>query len=138
VKKVIFDTNILIDWINDKQFEELIFESGAAKYLSSVVLMELMAGALDAEDQKLIRKLHNAHKKAGRMVTPTESIYADAGDILLELQRSKGYDLKNTFSLANDVLIALTARSIGATLFTQNRKDFQAIREIKAFDFVFL
>jgi len=97
-----------------------------------------MAGALDTGDQKLIRKLHNAHKKAGRVVTPTESNYADAGDILLELQRSKGYDLKKAFNLANDVLIAPTARSIGATLFTQNRKNFQAIREIKAFGLVVL
>lgn len=92
MKKVIFDTNILIDWINDKQFEELIFESGTAKYLSSIVLMELMAGASEREDQKIIKKLHNAHKKADRMVTPTESNYAEAGNILLELQKSKGYD----------------------------------------------
>jgi len=27
MKKVIFDTNVLIDWINDKQFKKLIFES---------------------------------------------------------------------------------------------------------------
>ena len=138
MKKVIFDTNILIDWINDKQFEELIFENGTAKYLSSIVLMELMAGASGTEDQKIIKKLHNTHKKAGRMVTPTETNYAEAGDILLELQKTKGYDLKKSFTLTNDVLIALTARSIGATLFTQNRKDFQAIREIKEFDLVAL
>lgn len=138
MKKVIFDTNILIDWINDKRFEELIFEIGKAKYLSSVVLMELMAGALDIEDRKIIRKLHNAHKKAGRMVTPTESNYADAGSILLELQKNNGYDLKKAFNLANDVLIALTARSIGATLFTQNGKDFQAIKGIKVFNLVVL
>ena len=138
MKKVIFDTNILIDWINDKQFEELIFENGTAKYLSSIVLMELMAGASGTEDQKIIKKLHNTHKKAGRMVTPTETNYAEAGDILLELQKTKGYDLKKSFTLTNDVLIALTARSIGATLFTQNRKDFQAIRDIKVFDLVTL
>ncbi|MEE8423066.1 MAG: PIN domain-containing protein [Thermodesulfobacteriota bacterium] len=134
MKKVIFDTNVLIDWINDRRFEDLIFESGTAKYLSAVVLMELMVGASNAEDQKIIRKLHNVHRKAARMVTPSESNYADAGNILLKLQKNKGYDLKKSFSLVNDVLIALTARSIGAILFTQNIKDFQTIREIKAFD----
>lgn len=138
MRKVIFDTNILIDWINAGQFDELIFESGTAKYLSSVVLMELMAGASDSEDQKLIRKLHNTHRKAGRMVTPTESNYAEAGNILLELQKSRGYDLKKAYNLANDVLIALTARSIGATILTRNGKDFQAIREIRAFELVVL
>jgi predicted nucleic acid-binding protein len=136
MKKVIFDTNVLIDWINERQFAELIFESGTAKYLSSIVLMELLAGASRTEDQKIIKKLHNTHKKAGRMLTSSETNYAEAGDILLELQKTKGYDLKKSFTLTNDVLIALTARSVGATLFTQNRKDFQAIRGIKVFDLV--
>ena len=138
MKKVIFDSNVLTDWINDRLFEELIFGNGTAKYLSSVVLMELMTGASDAEDRKLIRKIHHAHKKTGRIVIPTESNYADAGDILFQLQRNKGYDLKKAFSLANDVLIALSARSIGATLFTRNGRDFQNIKEIKAFDLVVL
>jgi len=34
---------------------------------------------------------------------------------------------------ANDVLIALSARRIGATVITQNRKDFEAIQSVKDF-----
>jgi predicted nucleic acid-binding protein len=33
----------------------------------------------------------------------------------------------------NDVLIALSARSIGATVVTSNARDFAAIREIRPF-----
>lgn len=134
MKKVIFDTNIFIDWINKGDFEDIIFETGSAKYLSSVVLMELLAGASNEDDRKLIKKLHNAHSKASRLITPVESNYVEAGLILFQLQAKKGYDLKKSFSLSNDVLIALTARNIGATLITQNRKDFQAIKEVKDFD----
>jgi predicted nucleic acid-binding protein len=36
-------------------------------------------------------------------------------------------------SLVNDVLIALTARAIGATLFTADR-DYEAIRSILGFE----
>ena len=36
-------------------------------------------------------------------------------------------------SLVNDVLIALSARSIGATVVTNNASDFAAIRDVRAF-----
>ncbi len=36
-------------------------------------------------------------------------------------------------SLVNDVLIALSARMIGATVVTGNARDFAAIREIRRF-----
>jgi predicted nucleic acid-binding protein len=36
-------------------------------------------------------------------------------------------------ALVNDVLIALTARSIGATLYTADRGDFEAIRRVRDF-----
>lgn len=39
-------------------------------------------------------------------------------------------------SLCNDVLIALTARSIGAAVVTANLDDFTAIRRIERFDLV--
>jgi predicted nucleic acid-binding protein len=35
--------------------------------------------------------------------------------------------------LVNDVLIALTARQMGATLYTANAEDFVAIRRIRPF-----
>jgi predicted nucleic acid-binding protein len=36
-------------------------------------------------------------------------------------------------SLVNDVLIALTARSLGATLYTADGEDFKAIRRVRDF-----
>jgi predicted nucleic acid-binding protein len=36
-------------------------------------------------------------------------------------------------SLVNDVLIALSARAIGATVLTSNARDFAAIREVRSF-----
>lgn len=53
-----------------------------------------------------------------------------AGEILAKLQREKGYELKKTASLANDCLIATSARNLGATVVTQNARDFVAISEV--------
>ncbi len=45
MQKVIIDTNIYIDWMNDGLYEAVIFQRDAVKHLSAVVIMELAAGA---------------------------------------------------------------------------------------------
>ena len=38
--------------------------------------------------------------------------------------------------LVNDCLLALSARSLGATLYTRNREDFMLLRSIRSFSLV--
>jgi predicted nucleic acid-binding protein len=59
-------------------------------------------------------------------------VYEDAGHALRALQRS-GYQVARSGSLVNDVLVAFSARSIGATVITGNATDFAAIREVRSF-----
>ena len=49
-------------------------------------------------------------------------------------QQFRGYRVGKSGSLVNDVLIALSARSIGATVVTNNMRDFAAIREVRPFE----
>lgn len=77
--------------------------------------------------------LFSAFRRAGRILLPTASVYEEAGEVLRLLQTEMDYNLEGAFSLTNDVLIALSARSIGATVLTQNRSDFEAIRAIRPF-----
>ena len=44
------------------------------------------------------------------------------------MRKREHYDVSKIRELAFDVLIALSARSIGATVITSNETDFQAIR----------
>ena len=46
-------------------------------------------------------------------------MYQEAGEVLRRLQESLGYTLAGAHGLANDVLIALSAQSLGAVLITQ-------------------
>lgn len=133
MERVIIDTNIYIDWLNDGRHESVLFQREAVKYLSAVVLMELFAGAFSARDRRLVREVSSAFGKAGRILVPTASIYEDAGEVLRRLQDSHGYNVAGAYGLMNDVLIALSARSIGATVVTQNGRDFAAIRSIRPF-----
>jgi predicted nucleic acid-binding protein len=133
MRRVILDTNLYIDWLNAGRHEAVLFQRDAVKYMSAVVLMELLAGAFAARDRKLLSGLTATFTKVGRILTPSAAVYEEAGDVLRRLQTSGGSNLARASSLVNDVLIALSARSIGATVITQNERDFFAIQGIRPF-----
>lgn len=133
MRKVLPDTNVYIDWLNSGRYGDILMAAGLLKNLSAVVLLELEAGAFSKRDQRLVAKLARGFEMVGRIIVPTASDYQEGGRLLRRLQEEKGYDLSKAYSLVNDVLIALSARRIGAIVITQNAKDFEAIRELCPF-----
>ncbi len=136
MRRLVIDTNVYIDWINHGRYEDVLFERSSVKYLSAVVLMELRAGASSAHDRRLLGRLRSSFEGARRLLTPSSNIFAEAGDALRMLQAERGCDIGSRGSLANDVLIALSARSLGATVVTQNKRDFRAIQSVRPFHLV--
>jgi hypothetical protein len=133
MRRVVIDTNIYVDWINHGRHDEVIFERETVKHLSAVVLMQLRAGAFSPRDRRLLRRFEAAFERAGRILTPSRVVFAEAGEALRKLQVDRGYDIGASHSIANDVLIALSARSIGATVVTQNGRDYRAIQAVRPF-----
>ena len=131
--KKLIDTNIFIDRFSNPDLYKEIFLSEGFVYLSAVVLMELRAGAHIKESINAVSEIGDFFRKVDRIVIPTMKDFEWVGEILSELQSVKGYDIKKCASITNDCLIAVSARSIGAVLYTQNKKDFQAILDV--FDF---
>jgi predicted nucleic acid-binding protein len=134
MRRVVIDTNLYIDWLNAGRHEQVLFRRDAVKYLSAVVMLELYAGAFSARDRRLVRGVVSAFDRADRILVPSSRVYEEAGHVLRGLQESRGYRLAGSPSLVNDVLIALSTRSIGGTVATSNARDFAAIREIRPFD----
>lgn len=132
IKKLV-DTNIFIDRFSNPALYKDVFLSDGLVYLSSVVLMELRAGAHTKEAVKTVNDLVEFFVRVNRVITPTLRDYQQAGEIISDLQNSKGYEIRKAASITNDCLLAASARSMGATLFTQNGKDFLAIHDV--FDF---
>lgn len=133
MRRLVIDTNVYIDWFNKRRHEDLLFQRDAVKYLSAVVLMELRAGAVSKGDRRLLQQLEASFERAGRILTPSRSVFGEAGDVLRRLQAVAGYHIGGSHSIANDVLIALSARSIGAIVVTQNERDYRAIERVKRF-----
>jgi predicted nucleic acid-binding protein len=134
VRRLVIDTNLYIDWLNAGRHEALLFQRDTTKYLSAVVILELYAGAFSLRERRILRSVVTAFERANRVLVPSGAIYEDASHVLRRLQASRGYRLASTPSLVNDVLIALSARSIGATVLTSNTRDFEAIRGLRPFN----
>ena len=133
MRRLVIDTNIYIDWFNAGRHEDFVFQRDAVKHLSAVVLMELRAGALSARDRRLVQRVESAFQKAGRVLVPTRAVFIEAGDALRRLHTNRSYRIETSHSIVNDVLIALSARSIGATVVTQNEGDYRAIQTVSSF-----
>ena len=133
--KHLIDTDLYIDLIQSgKTFRiihELYKKEAPGIYFSSVVAQELLVGARSPAGKRHVETLFVPFEKAGRIVTPTHRQWKEAGDILARVLELRP-DLKNKLpSLVNDCLLALSARAIGATLYTRNRDDFLLLRSIR-------
>jgi predicted nucleic acid-binding protein len=105
--------------------------------LIAVVLQELIAGADDRSAIKAWETTWRLFEEEGRLLIPTGEDWFQAGRILNSLLRglkskAKGRTPKlhpdDKQRLIRDVLIARTALREGATVVTDNIRDFEAIR----------
>jgi predicted nucleic acid-binding protein len=100
--KKLIDTNIFIDRFLNPVLYQDIFLSDGLVFLSSVVMMELRAGAHTKESMKAVNELFEFFRRVGRIVVPSIKDYEKAGEILSNLQTSKGYDIKKASSITNE------------------------------------
>jgi predicted nucleic acid-binding protein len=133
LRRIVLDTNLYIDWLNAGRHEAMLFQRDAVKYLSAVVVLELYAGAFAARDRRLVSGVVSSFRRADRILVPSGAVFEEAGHVLRALQQTRGYQRANAPPLVNDVLIALSARAIGATVVTGNGRDFAAIGAIRPF-----
>jgi predicted nucleic acid-binding protein len=131
VRKVVLDTNIYIDWINRGLGEEWLLGTGLIRYLSAVVVMELRAGAQTRSARSAIDRLVRAYNSGGRLVSPSAAVFEKAGALLRRLKLS-GLEVRSA-AFVNDLLIALSARAIGAAVVTMNVRGFEALRRVEPF-----
>ncbi|MFI5338880.1 MAG: PIN domain-containing protein [Candidatus Methylomirabilales bacterium] len=133
MERVVFDSDLYIDWINAGSREELFLARWFVRYMSTVVLLELQAGALEPAAAKAVGELYRTFTRTGRLLSPSADAFWRAGSVLRVLQRRHGFDLRARFRLVNDCLIALSSRQIGATVVTRNERDFRLIQQVVPF-----
>jgi predicted nucleic acid-binding protein len=123
VEKVVLDSDIIIDYLRTGKgrYEELLKLQLAEKiqlYLSSVTVMELFAGKMDNDTEKLLTELVNNF-----IIIPFDKTLAKFTGLA---KNGKKIDIP----LA-DFIIAQTAIFLEAKLATRNAKDFRQIPSLK-------
>jgi predicted nucleic acid-binding protein len=125
--KVLLDTNVIVDYLRTDAHERWVLGhvGRTVRYLSSVVLMELRLGADTLPRRRAVDRIRDAFPP-GRVIAPSPESYDLAGTIFRELF-SPGNEPQDRIGPLNDILIALTARQIGAAIVSSNEDDFQRI-----------
>jgi predicted nucleic acid-binding protein len=129
VKLAVLDTSVYIENFRTGRFAQRITESPLLFRGITVVIHELLRGTRRPIEREFALDL----AANLRLYTPTERIWLDSGEIVARLATAKGYEQRKIQELSFDVLIALTARSIGATVMTLNCQDFKDIRQYRRF-----
>lgn len=134
---VVFDTNVYVaalrEGIHGPAFAR-IRERAPRTFLASVVSAELRAGATDQTGRLAVLELVDQFDRLGRVVTLDARSWNLAGDVMGEMRRREPGLRARIASLWNDALIALSARQIGASIVTDNVRDFELLRRAVRFD----
>lgn len=107
--KVLFDTNILIDYLNGIDAARLEIERARERFISIVTWMEVLAGARGPEDEDVI----DMFLRDFTVVALTRRVARDA----VEIRRARRLRLP-------DAIVWASARTESALLVTRNTKDF--------------
>jgi predicted nucleic acid-binding protein len=132
----LLDTNVYIDAFNDPAFGAEFRRFHQANLprlvLSAVVAHEILVGANDANRLRALeRGLLEPFRSRRRLHVPSMRTWELAAEIDRGLRRLGGFaGSLGTRAFANDMLIAATARELGATIVTRSLSDFRVIARV--------
>lgn len=145
--RLVLDTNVYIDALRQpdelNRLKRFRVRAGGRLLASSVVALELRAGARTPQILAAVEDLFAPYVERQRIVVPSFSAWLEAGRVLAALSGRERASMSSTSSpaismpwLINDTLIAASCREEGVVLVTSNARDFAAIqRHLRGFRF---
>jgi predicted nucleic acid-binding protein len=132
VGPLLFDTSIYIRFSRGERYAWLGEDARVFQrtILTAVVAAELYAGAHDHREKRALDELCRAHRSLGHLSSPPATAWIEAW-ILLRRARS-AFGAMDFVDHFRDLLIALEAAREGATLVTENVRDFTRWRSLLA------
>jgi len=107
--KILFDTNILIDYLNGIEKAQTELNRFSDKHISRITWLEVLAGARDESEASVLYSFLRTFK--------LQEIDHQVCELTLEIRRESSLKLP-------DAIILATARNLGCQLATRNTKDF--------------
>jgi len=125
---LVVDASVFIGASSSRPYRQFLNEAVRRQWLrlSSIVVMELYAGFQSPESRRTFTELHRHLQRAGKLVVVEHRDFLLAGQVLFALSRRRGHlDFKDHF---RDGLIAVSAARVGATVVTENERNFELWR----------
>jgi len=138
----LIDSNVYIHAFRDSAFGEQLRRFHQRHLprlvLSSVVVHELLVGAANAaKERSLQRGLVEPFRARQRLHVPARQTWEMAAAVDLRLRKRTSLESKLlTRRFGNDILIAASARELGAIILTENSEDFSIIASVLDIQFV--
>ena len=132
VGPLLFDTGIYIRFSRGEDYAWLGEDARVFQrtILTAVVAAELYADTRDHREKRALDELCRAHRSLGHFSSPPAAAWIETGILLRRARGAFGYmDFLRHF---RDLLIALEAVREGATLVTENVRDFARWRSLLA------
>jgi predicted nucleic acid-binding protein len=104
-------------------------------FFCSVVVQELLLGCTHDLAMKRVQAFYKPFERVNRIINPFYHDWENAGMIGQQIAKKFPALKTKRYALINDILIALCCRRVGATLVTNNSKDFRIISAIKPIRF---
>lgn len=136
------DTNVYIRASRNRDaldaFTDFVHAAERRTRFLAPVWLELQAGIRDNDEQEVLDALVDPYVRSDRMVAPSHRAFQQAGRVLQDLAATERTVLADTpRGLYVDILIAVTAREVDATLITENARDFARIqRHLRRFRYL--
>lgn len=126
---LLVDSSVFIAAAHHSPYRQLLNEALRRRrlLLSSLVAMEMYAGFKSQAARRAFTELHRNLARAGKIVVPQHEDFLTGGRVLFHLSRELGQlDFRAHF---RDGLVAVSAARIGATVVTENGRNFELWRE---------
>ena len=138
--KYLIDSDLYIELLRTGRYHDIIADIYAREtphiYFSSVVAQELFSGVVSETGRKNVETMVAPFEKTGRIVTPGYAVWKESGLVLSRLRAEKPQIRSKLPRMINDTLIAMSAKSISATVVTLNSSDFEAIKSVRNFSYI--
>ena len=135
---LLFDTSVYVSILRNApfaaEFRPRYLRDIPLTYFSSVVVQELLAGACTPRQRRQITALYEPFERVRRIITPSHLVWKEVGRVVaVVLEKTPQLRSKLASGLLNDILMALSARSIGARVVTGNGQGFRLIQQFRVF-----
>lgn len=112
----LFDTNIVIDYLNGKDYAKTLIDERPHRSISIITMVEILCGIPESQEQVVHRWLYRHFN----VISPDREVVIEA----VNIRRQKLLKLPDTLILA-------TARAYGLILCTRDGKDFSLYQNIE-------